>query len=108
MELADAERYREAYHNLVDEVGVLAARNELAESEAHRLGQFNAEILGHNNPAQRIVYLDRVRRELAETKQVRVNSPQSIAEIEIRLPHEFAISSFLLFLSDADRRNARA
>ena len=70
MELADAERYREAYHNLVDEVGVLAARNELAESEAHRLSEFNAEILGHNNPAQRIVYLDRVRRELAETKQV--------------------------------------
>jgi hypothetical protein len=27
--------------------------------------------LAHNNPAQRIVYLDRVRRELAETKQVR-------------------------------------
>ena len=71
VELADAERYREAYHKLVDEVGVLAARNELAESEAHRLSEFNAEILGHNNPAQRIVYLDRVRRELAETKQVR-------------------------------------
>lgn len=70
VELADAERYREAYHNLVDEVGVLAARNELAESEAHRLSEFNAEILGHTNPAQRIVYLDRVRRELAETKQM--------------------------------------
>jgi hypothetical protein len=49
----------------------LAARNQLAESEANRLSQFNAEILGHNNPGQRIVYLDRVRRELAETKQVR-------------------------------------
>lgn len=70
VELTDAERYREVYHNLVDEVGVLAARNELAESEAHRLSRFNAEILGHNNPAQRIVYLDRVRRELAETKQM--------------------------------------
>jgi hypothetical protein len=69
-DLADAERYREAYHNLLDEVGVLAARNQLAESEATRISQFNAEILGHNNPAQRIVYLDRVRRELAETKQV--------------------------------------
>lgn len=49
----------------------MAARNQLAESEANRLSQFNAEILGHNNPAQRIVYLDRVRRELAETKHVR-------------------------------------
>lgn len=70
VDLTDAERYREAYHKLVDEVGVLAARNQLAESEANRLSQFNAQILGHNNPAQRIVYLDRVRRELAETKQV--------------------------------------
>ena len=50
---------------------MLVARNQLAESEANRLSQFNAEILAHNNPAQRIVYLDRVRRELAETKQVR-------------------------------------
>jgi len=71
VDLTDAERYRDAYHKLLDEVGVLAARNQLAESEATRLNQFNAEILGHNNPAQRIVYLDRVRRELAETKQVR-------------------------------------
>ena len=71
VDLTDAERYREAYHNLVDEVGVLVARNQLAESEANRLSQFNAEILAHNNPAQRIVYLDRVRRELAEAKQVR-------------------------------------
>jgi heme oxygenase len=71
VDLTDAERYRDAYHKLLDEVGVLAARNQLAESEANRLSQFNAEILGHTNPSQRIVYLDRVRRELAETKQVR-------------------------------------
>jgi len=70
VDLTDAERYREAYHKLLDQVGVLAAKNQLAESETNRLSQFNAEILGHNNPAQRIVYLDRVRRELAETKQV--------------------------------------
>jgi heme oxygenase len=73
VDLSDAERYRDAYHKLLDEVGVLAARNQLAESEANRLSQFNAEILGHTNPAQRIVYLDRVRRELAETKQVRLH-----------------------------------
>ncbi|KAI0256405.1 hypothetical protein BJV78DRAFT_1171962 [Lactifluus subvellereus] len=70
VDLTDAERYREAYSKLLDEVGVLAARNQLAESEANRLSQFNAQILGHNNPAQRIVYLDQVRRELAETKQM--------------------------------------
>ena len=36
-----------------------------------RLARFNAEILGHHNPAQRILYVDRVRRELAAAKQVR-------------------------------------
>ncbi|KAI0066083.1 hypothetical protein BV25DRAFT_1988564 [Artomyces pyxidatus] len=68
-ELTDAERYQEAYYGLVDQVGALAARNDLAEGEAERLSKFNAEILSHNNPAQRIMYLDRIRRELADTKQ---------------------------------------
>lgn len=45
-------------------------RNNLAEEEADRLSKFNAEILGHNNPAQRIMYVDRIRRELAEAKHV--------------------------------------
>ena len=45
-------------------------KNALAEEEARRLSQFNAEILGHNNPSQRIMYVDRIRRELHETKQV--------------------------------------
>ncbi|KAI0046068.1 hypothetical protein FA95DRAFT_1520723 [Auriscalpium vulgare] len=68
-ELTDAERYQEAYYSLADEVGTLAARNVLAEGEAVKLSNFVAEILSHNNPAQRIMYLDRIRRELAETKQ---------------------------------------
>jgi len=70
-ELTDAERYQEAYYSLSDEVGSLVARNQLAEEEAQRLSKFNAEILSHNNPAQRIMYVDRIRRELAETKHVR-------------------------------------
>jgi hypothetical protein len=57
----------------VDEVGAVVDRNNLAEEEADRLSKFNAEILGHNNPAQRIMYVDRIRRELAETKHVRRN-----------------------------------
>lgn len=69
--MGDAERYQEAYQNLIGEVEGLAARNELAENEAERLSKFNAEILSHNNPAQRILYLDRIRRELADTKHVR-------------------------------------
>lgn len=68
--MADAERYQQAYHNLIEEVEGLAIRNQLAEDEAERLSRFNAEILSHNNPAQRIMYLDRIRRELAEAKHV--------------------------------------
>ncbi|TFY82179.1 hypothetical protein EWM64_g1830 [Hericium alpestre] len=68
-ELTDAERYQEAYYNLAEEVESLIARNQLAEDEAARLSKFNVEILSHNNPAQRIMYLDRVRRELAEVRQ---------------------------------------
>ncbi|TFK44638.1 hypothetical protein BDQ12DRAFT_28373 [Crucibulum laeve] len=67
-ELTDAERYQEAYYSLSDEVGSLLSRNQLAEQEAAKLSKFNAEILGHNNPAQRIMYVDRIRQELAEAK----------------------------------------
>ncbi|TFK53691.1 hypothetical protein OE88DRAFT_1626446 [Heliocybe sulcata] len=68
-ELAQAEQYQEAYDSLLEEVGSLLAKNQLAEEEAERLGRFNAEIIGHRNPAQRIMYVERIRRELAETKQ---------------------------------------
>ena len=70
-DLADAEKYEEAYNGLLAEVDQLVMKNALAEDEAQRLSKFNAEILGHNNPAQRIVYVDRIRRELHDTKHVR-------------------------------------
>lgn len=70
VELADASRFRDAYYKLLNQTEGLLARNDLAEEEAERLSRFNAEILGHHNPAQRIVYVDRIRRELADTKQV--------------------------------------
>jgi hypothetical protein len=69
-ELTNTDHYQEAYNNMMEQVGCLVARNALAEEEADRLSKFNAEILGHNNPAQRIMYVDRIRRELAETKHV--------------------------------------
>ena len=72
-ELTEAEQYRDAYFNVLHELEVLVQRNALAEEEAQRLSKFNAEIVGHNNPAQRIVYLDKIRRELHETKQVRAS-----------------------------------
>ena len=69
--MSDAECYKEAYFSLSDKIGALLTRNQIAEEEVDRISQFNAEILGHHNPAQRIMYVDRIRRELAEAKQVR-------------------------------------
>jgi hypothetical protein len=84
--VADLTRYKEAHADLLAEVVELIQRNELAEAEADRLGKFNAEvwlsfailpvlpflqILGHKNPNQKIYYVDRIRRELADTKHVR-------------------------------------
>ena len=54
----------------MEETEALVARNNLAEEEAQSLSKFNAEILSHNNPAQRIAYVDRIRQELSEVKQV--------------------------------------
>ncbi|KLO12253.1 hypothetical protein SCHPADRAFT_875665 [Schizopora paradoxa] len=67
--IADADIYREAYESIAEEMRNLVARNTLAEEEAERLSKFNAEILGHRNPVQKICYVDKIRRELAETKQ---------------------------------------
>lgn len=57
---------------MIDEVDALVRRNALAENEASKLSKFNAEILGHKNPAQRIMYVDRIRQELHETKHVSI------------------------------------
>lgn len=69
--LAESEGYAHAYQTLVDEVNALVDRNALAEEEAQQLSRFNAELLSHKNPAQKIMYVDRIRQELAEMKQVR-------------------------------------
>lgn len=66
----DAEPYQAAYTALSDEIALLAARNDIAEGEAARLSSFNAQLIGHQNPAQKIMYVDRVRRELADAKYV--------------------------------------
>ncbi|KAJ7346535.1 hypothetical protein DFH08DRAFT_193064 [Mycena albidolilacea] len=67
-ELAESDQFQAAYYSLSDEIKSLIARKELAEGEAEQLSRFNAEILGHQNPAQRIMYVDRIRREMAEIK----------------------------------------
>ena len=91
--LSDAECYKEAYYSLSDELGALLTRNQIAEEEVDRISQFNAEILGHNNPAQRIMYVDRIRRELAEAKQVRSLDP--LITVSMKL-------IFVLYLESCD------
>ncbi|EAU91292.2 hypothetical protein CC1G_11550 [Coprinopsis cinerea okayama7 len=68
-ELASLEPYRDAFEQLNTRIDSLLARKKVAEDEAAELIEFNAQILGHHNPAQRIVYVDRIRRELADAKQ---------------------------------------
>lgn len=101
-DLAEAEKYEEAYNGLLAEVDQLVMKNALAEEEAQRLSKFNAEILGHNNPAQRIVYVDRIRRELHEAKHVR----SSAVLLCWRRPD--LISTQKLLLSTRDRDAAYA
>ncbi|EJU04291.1 hypothetical protein DACRYDRAFT_105354 [Dacryopinax primogenitus] len=67
--LAQVERYKSEYQALLAEVRVILSRNALAEDEAERLSRFNAEILGHQNPMQKILYVDKLRREMADVKQ---------------------------------------
>ncbi|KAL1725218.1 hypothetical protein EV714DRAFT_221782 [Schizophyllum commune] len=68
-ELEEAIEYKDAYEQLVEEAHVLASRNEIAEAEARQLMKANADILGHDNPSQRIVYVDKIRNELHGTRQ---------------------------------------
>ena len=68
--LAESEDYAHAYKTLVDEVNALVDRNALAEEEAEKLSKFNAELLSNKNPAQKIMYVDRIRQELVDAKQV--------------------------------------
>ncbi|KNZ80489.1 hypothetical protein J132_05609 [Termitomyces sp. J132] len=102
-ELTDAERYQEAYYSLSEEVGSLVARNQLAEEEAQRLSKFNAEILGHNNPAQRIMYVDRIRRELAEAKHKLVmlgREQEAAIAINDDLQHELDMYKSIMVSAD--------
>ena len=82
--LAESEDYAHAYQTLVDEVNALVDRNALAEEEAQQLSKFNAELLSHKNPAQKIMYVDRIRQELADTKQVGSSNDPCFVVLTIR------------------------
>uniref|UniRef100_A0A0W0F068 Uncharacterized protein n=1 Tax=Moniliophthora roreri TaxID=221103 RepID=A0A0W0F068_MONRR len=93
-ELMDAERFQEAYYSLHDHVETLTARNALAEDEAAKLSAINAEILGHRNPAQRIMYVERIRGELAEARQKLLASTranEAMVEVNQKLKEELGM-----------------
>ncbi|KAF8482218.1 hypothetical protein JB92DRAFT_3036967 [Gautieria morchelliformis] len=92
-QLADVMRYKEAHAELLAEAVELIQRNELAEAEAERLGKFNAEILGHTNPNQKIFYVDRIRGELADAKHQLLKSTRErdhLVANNAALQHEMA------------------
>ncbi|SPC61520.1 uncharacterized protein UHOD_03168 [Ustilago sp. UG-2017b] len=67
--LDSSEHYQELYVELVDQTKLLVERNALLEEEKAELSSLNAELLSHNNPNQKIMYMDRVRQELDEKKR---------------------------------------
>src|SRR5258708_1269784 len=81
-ELTNAEAYQDAYGRLYEQITSLITRNQIAEEEAERISKLNAEILGHHNPAQRILYVDRIRTELAEAKMVSLWSRNSLIQVD--------------------------
>ncbi|KZW00268.1 hypothetical protein EXIGLDRAFT_761881 [Exidia glandulosa HHB12029] len=73
--LAATAPYEQLFTDAVHTLKEAAARNALAEAETERLSRFNAEIISHANPQNRIFYLDRIRRQLAEAQQASPKLP---------------------------------
>ena len=78
------------------EVDMLVSKNSIAETEAARLSSMNAEILSHGNPGQRILYVEKIRKELAEVKQV--------GHSEVNYSHQ--LTSKLESITDANRSHS--
>lgn len=67
--LYEAAAVRDAFDKLQHQMSILAGRSELFEEEASQLAAINAELASHTNPNQKIVYLDRIRRDLSEKRE---------------------------------------
>ncbi|EPQ29238.1 uncharacterized protein PFL1_02993 [Pseudozyma flocculosa PF-1] len=81
--VVELEAYREEYERLCTQTRVLVDRHALAETERHALTELTTSLLRHTNPAQKIVYLDRIRRQLDEVQAENV-------EIKVELERERA------------------
>ncbi|TKY86443.1 hypothetical protein EX895_004592 [Sporisorium graminicola] len=67
--LDQAEHFETLYLELVEQSKHLVQRHALAEEEKAALSALNSELLSHNNPNQKIMYMDRIRHELDDVKQ---------------------------------------
>ncbi|EST08464.1 hypothetical protein PSEUBRA_001881 [Kalmanozyma brasiliensis GHG001] len=80
--LDQAEHYETLYNELADQAKHLLERNALAEEEKATLSALNSELLSHNNPHQKIMYMDRVRHELDDVKQENVGLRLQLERME--------------------------
>lgn len=80
--LDHAEHYEALYHELAEQAKHLVERNALAEQEKATLSALNAELLGHNNHNQKIMYMDRVRHELDDARRDNVGLRMHIERLE--------------------------
>ncbi|GAC92984.1 ER to Golgi transport-related protein [Pseudozyma hubeiensis SY62] len=71
--LNQAEHYEALYNELVEQTKHLVQRNALAEEQVASLSALNSELLSHNNPNQKIMYMDRVRHELDDVKHENID-----------------------------------
>jgi hypothetical protein len=70
-ELVDYASLQETHEELLKALDRLMRTADLAEEDVNQLAQLNAQLIGHNNPGQRIRHMDRLRNELASLKKVR-------------------------------------
>lgn len=80
--LDSSSHFESMYLELVDATKHLTERLALAEEEKARLAAFNSELLGHNNPNQKIMYLDRVRGELDEIRRENIGLRLELERVE--------------------------
>ncbi|PWN25305.1 hypothetical protein BDZ90DRAFT_72494 [Jaminaea rosea] len=66
--LQHAVPYEERYHSVLSQAKMTVARLQACEEQLASLAEENLALASHENPAQKILYLDGVRRELLEAK----------------------------------------
>lgn len=80
--LDQAEHFESLYHELAEQTKHLVERYALAEEQKATLAALNSELLSHNNPNQKIMYMDRIRHELDTTKHENLSLRLQLVRLE--------------------------